>query len=387
MKGLNTNFYRLFLALFVFFVLVSIPIWNIMITKGEHVETSEMRWFIYSTYLLVLFGIFVLLSHFELKGSFIHLICLLWCLLTPIVLFLNHAELPHYVLVLLWPVVFEMSYLSILAFPRRLNSIYNSYWVIFLWGVFLFLTSKAIGYAMISPNSVYAPLLTMPILMIKNTSKFRLVMLIVFSLLALFSMKRSSMLIIAAVWVAYGFLLFKMKNKVVAIIAVGALIVCGVYLFVRMNVAMEGKIIERIEREETDDGKNRLAIWQVTWAMIQQSSVTEKLIGHGHYGVRNDSILEVSAHNDILEVIYDYGLIVFVLYLGLWFYLLKRWWYLRKVQSNFLLPYTISLSIFVVMSLVSHLILYTSYFNFLVMFWGCSEAMIMNREKFFAIKR
>ena len=92
-------------------------------------------------------------------------------------------------------------------------------------------------------------------------------------------------------------------------------------------------------------------------------------------GVRRDSPLELSAHNDFLEVLYDYGLIIFILYLALWYYVIKRLVYHIRINSIYSLPYFCSFAIFLLLSMVSHLILYASYFNYLVMFWGCMEGL------------
>lgn len=398
MAGLKERAFKIFIFLFLFFVLVSAPVWNIMVTKGEDVELDEKRWLIYSTYILVLYGYIILFFKnksqfifksegvYKVKGilkfkiGFIHWICLLWCLVMPVIIFLNKGALVHYFQLLLWPVIFEISYMAVLSSPKRIKTIYKNYWVIFIWGVLLFLTSSGVGYGIVSPNTVFTPLLTMPILMIKESQRYRFFMLILFTILVLISMKRSCMLIIAAAWISYGLPFLKIRNKLVAFASVGLLIIGGLFLFSRLNSAMDGQIMDRILQEETDTGKNRLAIWEVTWTMIQESSIKGKLLGHGHFGVRKNSILEISAHNDIMEVIYDYGLIVFVLYVGLWVYVFKRWWGLMREGSPFFFPYSISLAIFIFMSLVSHLILYTSYFNFLVMFWGCMEGLKENKK-------
>lgn len=44
------------------------------------------------------------------------------------------------------------------------------------------------------------------------------------------------------------------------------------------------------------------------------------------------------------------------------------------------LPYSVSFAIFLSLSMVSHLILYTSYFNFLVMFWAAVEAVLPRKK-------
>lgn len=351
--------------------------------KEDSLEPGEGRWHALSVYLLVLYGFYIMLSHFRLKGVFIHRICALWCIMMFMVVFFNSGGLLNNFKVFLWPLIFEMSYFSILSFPRRLTIIRNAYWIIFVWGAFLFLTSHG-GYKgaviPVLPNAVFTSLLTVPVLMLMGNRKYQFFVLLLITLLVLISMKRSSMLIIAASWLAYILPVFKMNNKLLATMLAGGIFLIGAVFFKQMNAAMGGGIEERINREETDTGKNRLAIWGITMTMIQQSSIKGYLVGHGHFGVKRDSILDISAHTDILEVIYDYGLITFVLYLGLWVYVLRRWWYLKKINSSLFFPYSISVVIFVFMSMVSHLILYTAYFNFLVMFWGITEGMATNRE-------
>lgn len=383
MKPLSRGQFNLFLYLFAFFSIVSVPIWNMMGNKEDSLEPGEGRWHALSVCLLVLYGFYILVSHFRLKGIFIHRVCAFWCIMMLVVIFFNPSKQLGNIKLFLWPLIFEMSYISILSFPRRLTSIRKIYWIIFVWGAFLFLTSHG-GYKgaviPVLPNAVFTSLLAVPILMLLGNRRYQFFVLLLITLLVLISMKRSSMLIIAASWFAYVFPVFKMNNKLLGVILAGGIILIGAVMFKQMNDAMGGKIEERINREETDTGKNRLAIWGVTISMIQQSSIKGYLVGHGHFGVKRDSILDISAHTDILEVIYDYGLITFALYLGLWVYVLKRWLYLRNNNSSFFFPYSISVAIFVIMSLVSHLILYAAYFNFLVMFWGITEGMIINRN-------
>lgn len=398
MTGLKDKTVIIYIFLFLFFVLISAPVWITMGNKDETVDLSERRWFLLSTYLLVIF-IYIILFYknksqlyyqsedgYQFKGllklnfGFIHWICLLWCLVMPVIIFINKGSFPQYFQLVLWPLIFEMSYLAVLHSPERINTFSRIYWAIFIWGTFLFLTSTGIKYGVVSPNAVFAPLLTMPFLLIKNNQRYRFYILILFTILILISMKRSSMLIIAAGWLVYGLPFLKIRNKLVALASIGLLAIVVIFLFSRLNNAMGGEIMERITQEETDTGRNRLAIWAVSWSMIQESSVKDLLHGHGHFGVRKNSILEISAHNDIMEVIYDYGLTVFVLYIGLWIYVFKRCWEQFKEKSSYFLPYSVSLAIFLVMSLVSHLVLYTSYFNFLVMFWGCMEGLRENKK-------
>ena len=159
------------------------------------------------------------------------------------------------------------------------------------------------------------------------------------------------------------------------------LLLVGIFSFNQIDAMLGGQLSERMNKEETDVGRGRLAIYDVTWLMQQHSSVDEWILGHGHNGVWHNSPLEISAHNDLMEVLYDYGLIVFILYLCLWGYVMNKCLYLYRINSYFLVPYISSICIFIVLSLVSHLVLYTSYFNLLVIFWAGVEAFVEKEKR------
>ena len=200
------------------------------------------------------------------------------------------------------------------------------------------------------------------------------------TILALFSMKRSILIGFALVWVFWVFRLMGSANlfRKLFILLFAAAVLMVLFQFI--NNYTGGYLYERITREETDEGSNRLAIYGVVWEMISQSDVYSLVIGHGHNAVYRDSILQISAHNDILECIYDYGLIIFTLYFSLWVFLIRKCFRLYKDNSKLFLPYLASVSLFISQSLFEHLLLYASWFNYLVVFWGCAEVMI-ERER------
>lgn len=85
-----------------------------------------------------------------------------------------------------------------------------------------------------------------------------------------------------------------------------------------------------------------------------------------------------SAHNDFLEVLYDYGIIGFIMFIYLHVRVAKTTYKLHKHRSSYFIPYMVSFIIFVVMSIVSHLIIYPTYFCCLVAFWAYIESMKMH---------
>ena len=346
-------------------------------TSGEAIEGSKHSLLKMISLVIVLFCVPVLLEYrtkIRLKG--IHGVCLLWVFIMPIVVYINRGLNSDYIFTLLWPLFFEISYVMISSKNKRMKIFVRFFLVVFCVGFYLFIGAISAADGKQS-NAIFFPLLTLPWLACIERKYLRVLLLGVLTIAVLFSMKRSSIIVRSLVWVIYGCLAIRNeRRKMVALLTVVILFVVGFFAFDIIDERTGGMITERLNREETNEGRNRLAIYEIVGEMQMNSSKLAWVLGHGHNGVWKNSPLEISAHNDIQEVLYDYGLIIMVLYLCLWWYVIKRSIYLYRIKSPYLFPYLSSLAIFVVMSLVSHLILYTSYFNFLVIFWGCIEGMI-----------
>lgn len=375
--------FSIFAVLLFFFIFAFTNVWNNSMNDIEN-ETADQRWLIYSTYLLSAYSIYIWLSigTSNLKGF--HLLCLLWCFIMPFVILLNHGKFVEMFQTILWALLFEASYLLIKKNRDNLNKFRTFFFLVAIYGGFFFFQSRIdmFMHDLTQSNTIYFVFLTLPWLLLVKRKTTRLFFLILFTALAVWSLKRSVMLSVLFIWASYVLSLLRDKRRVfLKFSVVVVLIVGGIYGFSYGDELLKGELTERVNREETDEGRNRLAIWTVTWSMIENSSKDALVLGHGHFGVRRDSLLEISAHNDFLEVIYDYGLVIFVLYIGLWVYVVKRCIKLYRDNSELFLPYAVSLSIFLVMSMVSHLILYTSYFNYLVLFWGSLEGGYFSKSE------
>ena len=329
-----------------------------------------------TAYILVAHCLFVLLlslSTFKIKGIF--LTCLIWIGLMPIISLVNSTHVSSIGELLLWPVLFMVSYYFVSENDNRIKTLRLLFLLVCLYSVVLFLRNRFSSVSA-QTNVIYFSVFLLPWVLWTDRKKTQIVLLVVMTILALMSMKRSIMLGFALVWLFWVFRTMgsaSLFRKVfVLLFSAAALVV----IFQFINNYTGGTLIERITREETDTGSDRLAIYAVVWEMITKSDAYSLLIGHGHYGVFRDSILRIYAHNDLLECIYDYGLIIFVLYISLWVFVIRRCYRLYKDDSSLFLPYVASVSLFISQSLFEHLLLYASWFNYLVVFWGCAEVII-----------
>lgn len=311
----------------------------------------------------------------------IHRLCLYWEIMMLVVLIFNHASVGHFPKCLAWPLLFEASYyfakknLGIIRNFRRLNCFF------LLIGLYVFLGAMVLKQFASQSNMIYFLLLPVPVALLQCDRKWQLRILFATTFFALLSMKRSMMLAVFLFWTIYGakYMFVSGKKRLAIVLSIVFLIVGYGTIKVVDNISGGGLSSRTVDYEKKDISNGREAIYLVTLDMIVRSSPIHLILGNGHNAVRSNSPMEISAHNEFLEIIYDYGVIVLFLYLCLWAYVIKQWWYHYRNDTEYFVPYTLSLCFFAVMAMVSQLVLYVSYFLYLVIFWGIVEAAKDNR--------
>lgn len=364
-----------FQAFFLLFFLAAI---NLSYVSKELEINEPDRFAIYTRYLFFIVSLLVIaLNVNRLKFKGIHLICILWFMFMFPALFYSGAMLQVYSHCLMWPVVFEAMYFLILDGQKVLKSFRTLFIPVFIVGIIYFFRASFLTNFGIQTNMVFYAILCFPWLLLYKSKSIKLIFMILITLLALLSMKRSMMLIVAFFWAILGiYILFSSSNKIIASIIFVFVLGGSFLVFNYVDDFLGGSLSARFEENEDEKGGGRKDIYEATGLLIISSSWNDLIIGHGHHAVARDSILEHSAHNDFMEIIYDYGLVEFVVYLSLWVYLFKKMFFLVKIKSKYRISYFASLSCFIVMSTISHLVLYANYFLFLVMYWAAIEALI-----------
>lgn len=121
-------------------------------------------------------------------------------------------------------------------------------------------------------------------------------------------------------------------------------------------------------QNEGDEEGGRASMYPMIWEAITQSDMTEIAIGHGHNAiVSNDILYGLSAHNDYLEFLYDYGAIGLLLLLLYQWELIKITYRTYKYNRDFLST-IFALSSIIVLSMVS--VVYAFYYFLVIIpFW------------------
>ena len=155
------------------------------------------------------------------------------------------------------------------------------------------------------------------------------------------------------------------------------IIVGGTALFFIINnylsYAVEG-VMDRMSNIEDSEGSGRIPLYKDVFKVIETNSIFDWLVGRGYGSI---SITKhTNAHNDALQMLFEYGLVGLVFYLFILWNAIKSTRVLYKYKSPFFMGYLVSLIIFVVLGMVSNLVVFNSYFAFICAYWGIAECEI-----------
>jgi O-antigen ligase len=250
--------------------------------------------------------------------------------------------------------------------------------------VFMFLQYKLSGTFNVvnapgATNSIYYIIMFLPFVLDvkKNILKAVLVLLITFCVLI--SLKRTAFL--ALVFSLSGYFIVeyssRMKKKKKRLyLLLGSLLVAllMMYLYSYTKEELNLDIIVRLNNLKSDWGSGRNIIYEDVWAAIKSTPFMERFFGYGYNGVFLTNAASLSAHNDFLEVLYDYGLFGFALYISFIVKLIKYNVKIYKGAFESAAGFTASLVMFFTFSMFSHLIYYPTYFAYLLIYWGLKIA-------------
>lgn len=216
----------------------------------------------------------------------------------------------------------------------------------------------------------YYVLFMLPIILLTPHKRIRYVALIITGAVLFSSFKRGGVIafvlgIIAYLFVNEVLIERKFTRLLLFIIAVIALLITLVVI----DNAMGNIISTRILNIQEDGGSGRDLVWATTWDMINQSYLEQLLFGHGYNATEKLSPLGLSAHNDFLEMLFNYGVVGFVPYVILHIQLIKQIFDEIRKRNKEVSIMAFTYTIFFSLSMISHIIVYP-WACLIVMSWG-----------------
>lgn len=225
------------------------------------------------------------------------------------------------------------------------------------------------------------PLTLLPLQTVCDTKYLRILrivsIIIVFAVVVTCS-KRS-----AAIALLLGLLLYftiqkyvKGKGVIRMSLFLGGIILLMLYGIEYFAQYLDFNVLERFANITDDGGSGRNLIYKKVYDSFISSDLLSQLFGHGHQAVLQ--INYTTAHNDFLEVVYDYGILTLIPYLFLHIRLYKLCLESVKQKQEYAPTLCFSAFIFLVFSMISHVILYPTYL-ITTLTWGVTLGNVQNR--------
>lgn len=232
-------------------------------------------------------------------------------------------------------------------------------------------------------NGAYTLLYFLPFILCLRKVYLRIVGVVVVLAALLFSLKRGGLLAFAlAILIYWAINTFSYSGKKFGFwhFVFSALVVVGfVYFYIYFDQMTGNLLSTRFQNLQDDGGSGRLDTYPVVWSHIKESSIINLIFGHGWDAVRIQCGMERSAHNDFLEILYDFGIIVFAVYILFYIKLFKVVRLLIKRRSFYAAPLSATFVLFFANSMVSHIIYYPKYAVLFALFLGLMSNRI-NQE-------
>lgn len=229
-------------------------------------------------------------------------------------------------------------------------------------------------------NIVYYLLFMFPIVLMSTNKKVLNIGIAINILATLLSSKRGAFIILffaLLLWMLTdlsGKLTTKKLFKIILYVCVTIVIVSLARLIVDK---LELNIFDRMETfisGEDSGGSGRSDIWSDYWEVMREDSILHNLFGRGYNATKlNPEIKGLGlswAHNDFLQIVFDYGIVGFIIFMVVVAKLFITAGNMKKFGYRYYRQFLISLFIFVLCCVYSMVTIYPQWFLTMVAFWG-----------------
>lgn len=239
-------------------------------------------------------------------------------------------------------------------------------------------------------NAIYFLLLFLPVTSFISSSLLRKVMYFLQTFMVLISNKRTALIALIVYFFVHEWLSNKNISgykKILKGFAYIAVVLAIYFLYPIITQNFDITVFDELSSSHImeDGGSNRFYIYERLWSVQRSSNMSHWLIGSGYNSVLLSHICTdgvggewVSAHNDFLEVLYDYGIIGLGLYIAFFSLMIRKAYGMLKKKYCYAVPFFCSIAMTIIISLTSHLVIYLNYYSIMFVFWGICLADYRN---------
>ena len=240
-------------------------------------------------------------------------------------------------------------------------------------------------------NIVAFSVITLPFVILYKNVVIRLGLLAAISVVVLFSMRRIAVicLVLTIVIVILDLVkgqqveIGKRRKRFKQLISIALFVVIcyfGYQLVTGELSAIWDNVIQRFSEIEEKGGSGRTDLWADVIRKLDDNSFIAWIFGNGFLGV-NRLAGHTAAHNEFLEMLYDFGLVGLLLYTSMHAVMIKRIITLFRQKSELKLPYFVCYICFFFYSMLGNVIIYPQYAFSLFVFWGYAEKKLILEKK------
>jgi hypothetical protein len=349
-----------------------------------------------TVFIIIGFASFAFISQPNILSNKIIRVLLVWGMYVSFInlLFAGNTEFGYFntfIDVIWFPSVFVLFYSIFIC--DKFGSLYNK--LVKAFPLFYFILFFLVSYKMLfhfgsiyfgvliadEINTVFWILLLVPFAFLINSRFLKYIILFLTFIIVLASTKRSATI---AISIVVGMSLindFFVRKKALRSIPTGIiLLLILVSIFNETISKVNINVLDRFQETNIYE-ESRMDFLKDSWEKYQNKSLLFNIIGSGHRSTgydRGSDMLSKTSHNDFFEVLYNYGIIGLIFYFYFVWQITKRLILLKRIGGKYFQSYLASYIIFIVMSMVSHLVIYPTYYAFLLVFWAMTENKINN---------
>ncbi len=204
----------------------------------------------------------------------------------------------------------------------------------------------------------YYALYLLPIMLACDKRWLRIISILIISVIIISSIKRGGLIALVLGLFAYTIVSRFITNKGLktSITLCISLVALGILFYVLINY-LGDNIIERLTDTDDETGSGRLEIWRGLIQRLHVQDTESWILGNGHLSTTFYSWENLTAHNDFLEIVYNYGIFNLIFYI--FFFISIVFYTIRAIRQNnkYAPALAAILTIFSVLSVVSIIIL------------------------------
>ena len=224
-----------------------------------------------------------------------------------------------------------------------------------VWGL---TTAKSFDLFSMGRDYVFSSVIFFPLLCCLKSSLLKYGLFLIVLYVVVISTKRTALIAVCVSIFLYIIThLNEIKKARLKSVFISIIIIASFIFFVQSLISGSTKealdiTIERMSNLNDNSNEDRKNIYAIIYSKIENSSLVSIAFGHGYNAVTKD-VLGHPAHNDYLEITYDYGLISTICYVLILLGILRLFLFNRRIllADNSLL--IITLVIFLILNMAN----------------------------------